>query len=396
MLHKMEKKEYFDASLLREFRDNINSSNVFVHVPEYKHLWNLICVLMDRLDSTIHYLNNHIDQPKTEEDFVFFLVYASILKDGVYKFYENIYGIKPKTIENKRWFKDTCDYSKTLFDENSCPTDDVFFEYLRALAFAHPFGVDNRSRPFMKSNEIHYSPWVISKSEFGFGKDYVGLRIYSNKYNDLKDVFISFGNLKKYLLERYSLFKTFIKWGSEEIMKQNQKWLETKIDRSQNPLETLESACLILESRFAGRETIDTAIKILKSSFIFEQNKAAVNHVKERIISQISRLCDCIDNMDYEGMEECLNFLYERPINIHEHANYELEKIFNYLGDEKGLRLHGSNEEWGLIQAAQFYESYAKKFVVIDFEAMTNLEIKILIKTSLILGKEKEDNNKAK
>lgn len=77
----MDKKEYFDLSLLREFREIINSSNVFSDVPEYRHYWNLICVLMDRLDSAIHYLNHHIEQPNTEEDFVFFLVYASILKD---------------------------------------------------------------------------------------------------------------------------------------------------------------------------------------------------------------------------------------------------------------------------------------------------------------------------
>lgn len=389
-LNKEETKEYFDSSLLKEFREIINSSNVFSDVPEYRHYWNLICVLLDRLDSATYYLNHHINQPETEEDFVFFLVYATILKDGIYKFHENIYGKKPKTTENKKWFKDAHGYSNLLFDEDNCPTDDVFFEYLRALAFAHPYGVDNRKRPFMSTNEIHYSPWVIPHCLLGRGKDDVGLRVYSSNDDGLKDIFVSFDKLKRYLLERYSLLKTFIKWGSEEIVKQNTKWKETKIDRNGNPIDALENACKVLESRFLEHYSIDDAIKFLKSSFTSNKNQTAVEVVKEKIISVIDPLCECIDKLDYEGMEECLSFLYKRPKNLHSHAHYELEKIFDYLDDERGDCLRGSDEEWGLIQAIHFYESYAKNYVDIDFKTMSYLDIKILIRTSLILGKEDE------
>lgn len=391
----MNVEEYFDLSLLKEFREVVNSSNVFCDVPKYRNLWNLMCVLMDRLDSAVHYLNKHVNQPNSEEEFVFFMVYASMLRDGIYKFYENIYKFKPKTINKKKWFIGAHDYSKNLFCNDNCPTDDVFFEYLRALAFAHPYGVDNRSgRVFMEKNEIHLSPWVISHCVLGKEQDDVGLRVYSSNDDGLKDIFVRFENLKRYLLERYNLIKDFIKWGKEEIIKQNNLWMERKIERVGSPAEILSNICKNLDERFISHYSIDEAIKILDSVFIEPINIDAVNLLKSKINNSINSLCDCVDSLDYEGMEEQLNFLYERPNNLHKHAHYELEKIYDYLQDERGLCLPGSNEEWGLIQANNFYKAYANKYVYIDFKEMTNLQIKILITASLAIGKEKESRKK--
>ena len=192
--------------------------------------------------------------------------------------------------------------------------------------------------------------------------------------------------------ERYSLLRTFIKWGKEEIVKQNKKWRETKVERSKDPIKTLENICNILDSRYVGHHSIDIAIKFLKSSFSLDKNKEAVNFVKDKIISSVEQLCDCVDQLDYDEMEEKLNFLYDKPKRLHEHAGYELEKTFMYLDDERGECLPGSNEEWGLIQAKNFYESYSKKYVYINFKEMSYLDIKILITASLIIGKEHENS----
>lgn len=386
--------DFFDTSLLKEFRELINSSNVFSDVPEYRHYWNLICVLLDRLDSAVNFLNQHDAQPETEEELVFYLVYASILKDGIYKFHENIYGIKPKTTEHKKWFKNAHYYSKLLFGDDNCPTDDALFEYLRSLAFAHPFETGKRNnRPFMEEGEIHCSPWVIPSSVFNFEKDSIGVRVYSNKTDDIKDIFVSFKSLKMYLLEKYNLLKVFIKWGKEEIIKQNNKWMENKVNRSGTPIEILTDVCKVLENRLKNSYTIEDAISILKANFKCEQNENALNIVKERIIVEIDKVCDCVDRLDYEEMEEHLSFLYERPKQMHQHAHYELEKIYSYLGEERGPCIRGSNEEWGLIQAKLFYDAFAKKYVVIDFNTMSYREIKILITISLILGKMEESKN---
>lgn len=346
-----------------------------------------MCVLLDRLDSSVNYLNSHSDQPQTEEELVFFMVYASMLRDGIYKFYENIYHKKPRTIETKRWFCDAHTYSSPIFTEENCPTDDAFFEYFRALSFAHPYEVDKRSgRMFMENGEIHLSPWVISNCLIGKEKDDVGFRLYSNKDDGLKDVFVRFKNLKGYLAQRYRILYTFIKWGQEEIIKQNDIWKQEKVERSGTSIEILEKVNKILESRYCSHYSIDEALVILKSNFTNKLNQDAVDIVKDLIDKSINKICDCVDSLDYENLEECLSFLYKRPKNLHDHAHYELEKTFDYLGDERGMCLRGSNEEWGLIQAANFYDSYAKKYVNIDFNEMSYKDIKTLIRVSCILG----------
>ena len=84
--------------------------------------------------------------------------------------------------------------SKPLnIEKHKCPTDDKFFEYLRSIMFAHPFET-NRPKFFMK-HEIQYSPWVIANNpatKFRGIKDGVGVRIYSNKFDEIKDLIFFF------------------------------------------------------------------------------------------------------------------------------------------------------------------------------------------------------------
>ena len=55
---------YLNKGLLNEFRNTINSTNIFQKTPQRKEKYNLICVVMDRLDSAIGYLNKHEKQPE--------------------------------------------------------------------------------------------------------------------------------------------------------------------------------------------------------------------------------------------------------------------------------------------------------------------------------------------
>jgi len=384
--------EFFNTSLLKRFREVINSSNIFHTIPEYKCLWNLICVVMDRLDSSVKYLNAHIDHPTSEDDLILFLVHATIIKDGIYKLHENVYKTKPNTIDSRKWFKEARDIKGPIFNKENCPTDDVFFEYLRAMAFAHPFEVSKRGRPFIEQNEIQCSPWVFTHSVLPWEEDAIGLRVYTNKRDETQSIFIQFKNLKEYLKERYLLLEVFIKWGLEKISQQNKKWMKTKVERGKGALITLSNICEIMDERYVSHYAIDDAIAILRTQFDSEPNISVVNHVKDMITQKIPSICDCVDTLNYAEIDNLLNFLYERPSGLHNHAHYELEKIFDYLEDERGDCLPGSDEEWGLIQAVNFYNAYANRFVAIDFQKMSYLEIKILIRSALIIGREREDS----
>ena len=133
---------FLDSSIIDSFRETIDSSSIFSDHESYKHKYNLICVFMDRIDSAIRYLNRYEDLPSSEEDFINFLVYAAILRDGVIKLHENIFHAKPPFVGEKKFFTNAMHYNKLFFSADTCPTDDDFFEYLRAMAFAHPYGVD--------------------------------------------------------------------------------------------------------------------------------------------------------------------------------------------------------------------------------------------------------------
>jgi len=382
--------QYLDPKIILEFRDLINSSNIFYKLEEQKSRWNLICTLMDRLDSAVDFLNSHSNQPKTEEEFVFVMVFASIVKDGIYKFYENIYNKKPSTREFKKWFSCASVYDKPFFDEKTCPTDDVFFDYLRAVTFAHPFETSKKGRSgrtFMKDGEIHMSPWVFCNGFF-CDRNMVGVRIYTNEIeeHDIIDLRVPFDNLKSYIQERYELIREFISWGENAIIIQNQNWKAKKIERIGTPIKILLNVKEILKERFVDEYLIEETIDILNYSTNVEKNNSAVEIVKKMIEEKISIICDAVDNLDYEKLYEELNILYKRPKNLHSTANYELEKIFSYLHGTREVIEVGSNEEWGLIQAKSFVEKYAHKYVLIDVDRFEYLEIRILVRISCILG----------
>ena len=44
---------FLDESIVRNFREAINSSRIFNNSDKHKHRYNLTCAVMDRLDSAI-------------------------------------------------------------------------------------------------------------------------------------------------------------------------------------------------------------------------------------------------------------------------------------------------------------------------------------------------------
>lgn len=386
--------DYLDKKIKDNFRELINSSNLFYSHEEQKNRWNLMCVLMDRIDSSVDFLNEHSGHPQSEKELVFIVVFACILKDGIYGFFENIYGKKPPTLLRKKWFSCATAYAKPFFTKENCPTDDVFFEYFRSLVFAHPFDTSrgaSSKRLFMQKGEIHMSPWVFYNSAFERKKS-IGVRIYTNLNveHDTIDLFVPYDNFKNYIKERYELMKEFISWGTDVIGNQNKEWLKTKVHRNADYVEIIKEIQKILESRFYEEYSLEDALYILQYDSDNKINKKAVTKIKTMLTSKMDAICDAVDELDNEKLGEELSFLWERPNNLHHHAHYELEKTFDYLEDERGKCEPGSNEEWGLIQAKAFYDAYANKYVYIDFGEMQYKEIKLLIRVSCILGYEDE------
>ena len=392
---KKKPKTYLDESLIWDLHNVIESSDIFMSEEPLKHKYNLFCAFKDRMFSAVKYLNAHSNPPKTEEGFINFLVYAAIVRDGIMKLYENLYGEKPPFIGEKKYFLDVRTYTEKYFSKETQPTDDDFFEYLRAMAFAHPYETSKRGRPFLKDGEIQMCPWVIiGGSLFSQGiKNPVGIRIYSNKFeDDLQDILFSFDNVKAYIKSRYKCLKEITKWAKEELEKHIEEWKKKKIDRNQEPAAILTEIKSVLTDRFQDTYSIEELLKYMICPISIEDNRENVLKFRKAIIDAIPGICDSVDNLDCELMEQIVGKLFAYPRKMHKMAHYQLEKIFYYLQKRSETIDPYSNEAWGLKQAGDFANGFAKKWVKIDVDTMQYDEIKLLVNTACYLERKEQES----
>ena len=380
---------FLDISLIKDFREAINSSPFFMETRKQENRYSIICAAMDRIEKAVQVLNSTQAAPDKEEGLILYLVFACMIKDGI-KCLHKCFGRDTLSCdEDKEFFIDVRDYNGNIFSEKQFATDDTFFEYYRSLAFAHPTGkTDKRKgRIFMQDGEEQCSPWVIAcNSRFHFFTDLknpIGIRIYSNKYPDgLKDIYFSFNCLQGYIKKRYDLLKELTEWAKDEIKDQEDIWKSQKIKRSDDAIETLKNAMSILESRFETAGDIEELIEYLSCETTLKRNKENVAKYRDAIKEIIPHLCDCIDKLDYDGMSNAILSVEQYPKNVHQMFYYQMEKIFNYLREKSDVIEEGSNEQWGLIQAEEFADSFAKKWVCIKPYEMSYEEIKLLVRVA--------------
>ena len=168
------------------------------------------------------------------------------------------------------------------------------------------------------------------------------------------------------------------------------------VNRNQDEISILKEIKTILESRYKDIYTIERAITYLTCNLSDKINENNVQIFRNAIKDKISVVCDSIDNLDYEGMEKQLSLIYDRPDEMHQMAHYQLEKIYSYL-EEKSEKINPySDEYWGLKQADEFYNEFAKKWVKIDVTTMEYDEIKLLVATACFLEKQEQDSKKEK
>lgn len=390
-------KQFLDKQKINEFMELINNNEMFTNRSDLLLLYNLICTFKDRMFSAVDYLNKHCDCPTTEEDFVVFLVYACMIYDGFNKMHENLLHQIPPYKGKKKYFKYAKHYKEYYFNDDTCPTDDVFFEYLRAMAFVHPYEVSYRGRPFLEKNEKHYCPWVMVNSRINFDdiKDSVGIRMYTNiDQNKVVSLTFSFKSLKGYIKSIYDTFPALITWAKDVISGQNAEWKLTKVNRHQDAVSVLNEIKGVLERRYENTYSIDDALSYLTCQLTIQSNIENVEKFRKAIESKIPSLCDSVDELDYEKMEDALAILYETPKVMHQMAHYQLEKIYSYLDERSDYIDPVSNEYWGLQQAYNFSQEFAKNWVTIDVRTMQYDEIKLLVAVACYLEKEKQDKAK--
>lgn len=246
----------------------------------------------------------------------------------------------------------------------------------------------------MEDGEIQMCPWVIiDKSGMTCRiKNPVGIRIYSNKFeDDLQDILFSFDDVKAYIKSRYKCLKEITKWAKEELEKHIEEWKKRKINRNQDPVDILTEIKSVLTDRFQDASSIENLVVYLTCPISVEENRENVLKFRQAIIDVISAICDSVDNLDCESMEQIVGKLFAYPRKMHKMAHYQLEKIFSYLRDRSETIDPYSNEAWGLKQAGDFANGFAKKWVKIDVDTMQYDEIKLLVYTACYLERKEQE-----
>lgn len=381
-----------DNNLNNKLRETVNSDNLFWRDPEQKENWNLICAVMDRLDMSIDYINNHSDYSNDENDIILFFVHSSIIKDAIYQVSNalkidcsNKENIFYKYVKDYNIFQSVEEYENYRNSKNSA--DDQFYEYLRSLVFAHP-AETSRSIPNRVQNEIQYSPYLLS-SKLQFHRDYknpVGVQIYSNK-RDISHICLDFEDLKQYIKNKYYKLQLIVDKYNLIVHDFKTKKKKHKVNRKQDELSILKEISSILDERYLEHYDIDELIDCLECSLTVDINKKNVEFYRNQIKKIVPDLCDAIDNYDCDSIYDlCYDLLYNRP-KAYQMMHYQLEKIFCYLNDDG----YG-DVEWGLIQADAFSKEFAKKWVIIKPYDMTFKEIKLLVNVACYL--EYQEQNK--
>lgn len=366
--------EFLNSKLVQDLRDVINKTDIFIKDPIEKEKFNLICAIMDRFDSSINFLNENQTFPKSENDFINFLVHVSIIRDGINKVFE---VLELKIKNDNKIFEQY--YKRDLPNINKEINDDRFYEYFRSLAFAHPF-VTNRSIPnVIDKTEIQYSPYVLTNlGYFWKDKNSIGVEVYSNKRNSFSISF-PFEKLKEYVKWKYEMILDIISEFENIINKKEKVWKQHKVKRNLPDIEILEDIKIILEERCMDSEGIDELIKYLNCECTLDENYESVKKFKNAIKKIIPDICNALDNYEHDEIYNIIrDILYPKP-KAHQMLHYQLEKIYCYLNEDYG------DAEWGLIQAEAFANEFAKKWVTINPRSMSFDEIKLLTNVACYL-----------
>lgn len=382
--------DFLDGNICKELRKVVNSSRIFHRDEQEKRNYNLICAVMDRVDDSVEFLNQYNTSSQNMNDIMLFMLHSCIIKDAVQETMEQL-KIKDEQKEIKKHFMNVCADAPLYLIGDNCPTDIKFFEYLRALIFAHPL---NTSRaPFLKEkNEIHYSPFLLSDFN-NLKKDCIGILVYSNQQSATKTLYVPYDSLKSFIKNRYEQLILVKNELERRIENKKEEWKRKKIKRNQSDIQILQEVYDTLNERFCNTYEIECFIKFLKYESENSKNKNSVQRIRNIIISSIPQICDSVDNLDYDKLANIVDeIIYAYPKNTYQTFGYDREKIFSYLNENININ---TDKIWGLQRAQSFSKQFAKKWVDIDVETMSYDEIKLLTITAcyLELQAEKENNN---
>lgn len=325
----------------------IDESNVYKYDEHIKLQFSLICAMIDRLRDSVCFFNDLDGAPKTDGELYLFLVHSCMIHDAVKKIHEEL-GLKYKYEEGAgnaeyKYFRPVIsDEMLKVAHGKNFPTDEKFFEYFRSLAFAHPLDT-NRPR-FFEKGEKRYSPFVINASGpvvEAESEQMIGVRVYSNKWPEINDLYFPFRSWMDFIKDRYELLIGVNNHIKGIVENKESEWCQKKLNRKLSTSELLRAMVGQLEIRYVSSHVLASTKEALAyytmplDTFTARTVESVVKY-RAAIDSSIQRLCEALDDLDYESFMDILDpIVCPRPPSPEGYCgvDYQLEKIFNHFGD---------------------------------------------------------------
>lgn len=378
------RKKFFDVTFVDDFREIMNN-HYFQKSEVYTLKFNLCCAVADRLNTCVAYLNKHLKHPKTEEEFLSYMMFASMTRDAVDAILKE-FDICPKyqNEEDYQFFKDAYLTSKVCNPDKEIPTDDKFFEYFRSLSFAHPVETDRAKFLRKELKERHYCPFVLINKSWG-DPDCVGARIYTNVSKDILDVNIPFSKIKSYLKFKYEQLALATSYLTQKHQELESNWKKQVIDKTLSPLEILNEIKKRLKDRCEEYYDIDELILFLEYKSSLVQNEKPVLEFQKAIAAQLPAICDAVERIDYDSLYAATaKVLHVYPSNIKK-VDYQLGCIYTDLNPSTDYARY----LYTLGCLRYVMDRFAKKWVNVD-EEMPADEIRLLISAASFLEENRE------
>lgn len=366
-----------DIELVDKMLRLVDESDILAN--SYKHLstYNLICASAERIRTCAYYINEHMEYPKKEEDFICLFTFVAMLYDCIIRLAKEF---RAEIKFDNSIFEDLYENQNlNILDEDSVKDDNIF-EYLRSLILAHPTAT-NRVSFLKRRKEYHVSPWVIVYGENSIMKneDEVGVRIYSDKQKEIINLNFSYIDIFVFSHFLYNSLDKIIKNIEEIIKVENDNSLSKKINRGKILKNIFEEAKTIFESRFQDTYILDNLIDLSSIALKDNQNDIIIKKLQFEMLAKINLFCDAIDEGDDDKMDTYVDIFFPNKTDYgYELGHYHRTKIYSYLKEESS----DSNINFAKQCLRTFYDNYASKYVCIDFDNYTYKDIKTLLRVA--------------
>lgn len=407
--------DLIDYELIEDLKDAATFWPLYDFLELKNHnLLKLILLFCKRMTMMMDDITD-INEIKNRNDISLFIVYISILKDGIEKIINSISSeIQTEVLESRKLFYNDwklfwLNSVKVPINEFTSNMDDVlqnddnFIEYLRSI-IVHPYETSrhpkfgSKDNPFHKylktqgvpvvtlirkninwTNNIDYNSYEICIEIVNLDKVDKESKKWENFY-----LYVDPNNLKTYFKDKYNEINKIISYLN--LLKEKYKnQLNKKISWPNNDIDFLKKVILELKNKFFWTNYLDKFLRWYeKSSKEDFYNSQIVKNYFNDIITHLRNNVNLIENCEFKNPDIEWD-LVNNLINELSFLKYDRVYKNNEYNKHLSYSLSNPNDNRYESEVVKGYCNFIKKYTHIDInkKKLNFDEIKLLIDVSI-------------